>query len=252
MIKLKYKIYSFEKLESTNDKAKEIARDEKEGTVIIAKEQTKGRGRLGRTWHSPRGKSILMSIILKPNMEPKDMQKIVLIGAAAVNMALKDIGIESQIKWPNDIIVQGKKVCGILTEMSSNFNGLNYVIIGIGININQDIEDIPKELKEKSTSLKLIKNKEIHKEELLQILLNRFKELYMPFKNHGDIKGVIDICGKNSAIIGKNILVIQGDNIRKGKALDINMEGELLVEFSEGIERVYSGEVSIRGLEGYI
>lgn len=249
---MKYKIYYFDKLDSTNDKAKEIALEEVEGTIIIAKEQTKGRGRLGRTWHSTKGKSILMSIILKPNMKPQDIQKIVLIAAVAVNMALQDIGIKSQIKWPNDIIIENKKVCGILTEMSIKLDEINYVIIGIGINVNQNIEDIPRELRGISTSLKLIENKEINKEALLENFLNRFTELYIPFKSIDDIGKTMDICRKNSAIMGKDIVVIQGDIKREGIALDIDMDGRLLVKFPEGLESIYAGEVSIRGQKKYI
>ena len=132
---MKYKKYFFETLSSTNDKAKELALFEDEGTVIITEEQTKGKGRFGRSWRSSKGKDILFSIILKPDFNPIQMQRIVLLAAAAVNMALKDIGIDSLIKWPNDIIINGKKVCGILMEMSISGDSVSYGVLGIGINV---------------------------------------------------------------------------------------------------------------------
>lgn len=249
---MEYNIEYFNRLESTNDKAKEIGSKKEEGTVIIAKEQTKGRGRLGRRWYSSGKKSITMSIILKPKMKAEDIQKITLIASVAINLALKDIDIDSKIKWPNDIVIDNKKVCGILTELSTNFTGVNYVVVGIGINVNQVKVDIPKEIFKETTSLRLIKNKEINKNEIINNVLNKFKELYIQFNSNGHIDEIINIYRKNSIIIGKEILIIQGNNKRKGKALDIDNQGELLVEFPEGIENISSGEISIRGLEGYI
>lgn len=250
---MKYKKYFFETLSSTNDKAKELALDEEEGTVIIAEEQTKGRGRFGRSWFSSKGKDILLSIIVKPNLDPTGMQKIVLIAAAAVNMALKDIGIDSQIKWPNDIIIDGKKVGGILMEATISGDKVTYGVLGIGINVNQEINDIPNELKNKSTSLRIVTNKKIDREELMEFLLDRFREYYMDYKDRGNIEDVIDICRENSAIIGREVFIIQGNNgTRKGFVIDINMNGELLVDFPQGLEKISSGQVSIRGQDSYI
>ncbi|MEW8972975.1 MAG: biotin--[acetyl-CoA-carboxylase] ligase [Tissierellaceae bacterium] len=249
---MEYRIFTYDTLESTNDKAKEIAAYSEEGTVILAREQTKGKGRLGRVWSSTKDKDILMSIILKPEIQIKDIPQITLVGATAMNMALRDIGIDSQIKWPNDIVIENKKVSGILTEMSSNSRDINYVIMGIGINVNQDIQDVPEELQYKSTSLKIVKNSVIDRRELLNNILERFRTLYMSFRSNGDMEKVINIYRENSIVIGKEILVIKGkDKIRKGVAIDINHRGELLVEFSEGLEEICSGEVSIRGIEGY-
>lgn len=250
---MKYKKYFFETLSSTNDKAKELALDEEEGTVIITEEQTKGRGRFGRSWYSSRGKDILLSIIVKPNLDPRDMQKIVLIAAAAVNMALKDIGISSQIKWPNDIIIDGKKVGGILMEAAISGGEVTYGVLGIGINVNQETNDIPDQLKNKSTSLRIVTNKKIDKEELMKFVLHRFGSYYMDYKDRGNIEDVIDICRENSAIIGREVFIIQGNNgTRKGFVIDINMNGELLVDFPQGLEKISSGDLSIRGQDSYI
>ena len=245
-------IYYFDNLDSTNIKAKEIAMEEKEGTIVIAEEQTMGKGRMGRDWTSPKGKGIWMSIILKPKVDPTKVAKITLIGAAAVYKGLKDIGIDSYIKWPNDIIIGGKKVSGILTEMSCELNMINYCIMGIGINVNLDKKDLGEELVHKATSLKEIMGKEINRKKLLACVLNHFEELYIPFKDNGDISKVIEISRENSILIDKEVRVIKGDTEKIGKALDIDEEGQLIVKYDDGsIEKVFSGEVSIRGAEGY-
>lgn len=249
---MEYKIISYEKLDSTNNRAKKLALFENEGTVISTREQTQGRGRMGRNWASSKDKSLAMSVILKPDMNPREISKISLIGAAAVNLALLDLKVDSKIKWPNDILLNGKKVCGILSEMSCSFERLNYVIMGIGININQDIEDIPGELREIATSIKIEKGEKIDIEEVQKRILKRLKELYIPFKKNGDIKRAIEVSRENSVLLHKKIKVINGDNIREGLALEIDAEGRLIVEFKGKIEKLYYGEVSIRGIDGYI
>ncbi|NLJ99302.1 MAG: biotin--[acetyl-CoA-carboxylase] ligase [Tissierellia bacterium] len=246
-------IHYFNSLSSTNTKAKGIAIQAKEGTIIVAEEQIRGKGRLGRSWTSPKGKGIWMSIILKPRVDPAKVAKITLIGAAAVNQGLKDIGIKSYIKWPNDIIIDGKKVCGILTEMSCELNMINYVIMGIGINVNLGREDFDDELIDKATSLKEVVGEEIDRKKLLAYVLNHFEELYIPFKESGDISKTIQVCRRESILIGKEVRIINGDTEKSGKVLGIDNEGQLIVEHGDGsIEELFSGEVSIRGMEGYL
>ncbi len=246
-------IYYFDSLSSTNIKAKEIATKSKEGTIVIAEEQTKGKGRLGRSWLSPKGKGIWMSIILKPKVAPIKVAKITLIGAAAVNQGLKDIGIKSYIKWPNDIVIDGKKVCGILTEMSCELNMINYCIMGIGINVNLDKEDFSKDLIDTATSLKSIAGEKIDRKRLLAYILNHFENLYIPFKEEGDISKTIKICKENSILIGREVKIIMGDTRKTGKVLDIDERGQLIVKYKDGkVEEIFSGEVSIRGKKGYL
>lgn len=244
--KMKYKIYYYDKLESTNDKAKILAGKLEEGSIILADEQTKGRGRLGRTWHSTRGKSINMTIILKPKVKNINLQGLTLVTSVAINLALRDIGIDSQIKWPNDILVNNKKVSGILIEVSRAFNKINYVIVGIGINVNQDKGEIPRVIMEKSTSLKIAKSREIDRGILLGNILNRFKESYLDLKLGRNIDRIIDIYKKHSVIIGREVLLIQGKDKRRARVLDISKKGELLVKTSQGIERIGPGAGSIR------
>ncbi len=249
---MKYNIIRYNTIDSTNKEAKRQIPSRQEGTVIISEEQTHGKGRLGRSWTSPKGKGIWMSIILEPEIPMDHMMGITSIGAAGVSMALDDMDIPSKIKWPNDIVVDGKKVCGILTEVVQELNGSFYAIMGIGINVNQDIVDFPEELHSKASSLKIIKGCEIDRELLLMNVLRRLRKLYLKFKLEGDISQSLKICRDNSIVIGREIYLIRGKEIKKGKALDLNMKGELVVEFDTGIEEISSGEVSIRAIDGYI
>lgn len=242
----------FDSIDSTNKKAKELALDAKEGTVVISEEQIGGKGRLGRTWISPKNKGIWMSIVLKPSIEPSKVSKVTQIGAIAVVKALENMGIKSQIKWPNDILVNGKKICGILTEMSGELNMIDYIIMGIGINVNLDEKDIPNDLKHKATSIKIEEGKYIDRKKLTANILNTFEKYYIDFKKDGELGEIIDILRESSILIGKTVRIITRGETRFGKVIDINKDGELQVEFETGIENIYSGEVSVRGIDGYI
>ena len=245
-------IFYYDSIESTNTKAKEIAMQINEGALVIADEQTAGKGRLGRKWFSPKNKGVYMSVILKPKIDPVNVARLTLLGAAAINLALLDIGIKSEIKWPNDIVINGKKVAGVLTEMNSELGTINYIVLGMGINVNVNLVQIPKELREKVTSLKIIKGEEVDRRELFIRLVTRMDEFYKEFLQTGEIERAIQICIDNSAVIGKEIVVYKGKDKRQGRAIDINKKGELLVEFETGLESLFSGEISIRGEQGYI
>lgn len=242
----------FDSIDSTNKRAKELADNLKEGTVLIAEEQTLGKGRLEREWISPKGKGIWMSIFLKSKLEPHKVSRITQIVAVSLFKALEKIDIISKIKWPNDILINNKKVSGILTEMTSELNRVDYIIIGIGVNVNLDENDIPEDLRYKATSIKIEQGKKVDRKKLTASILNEFEKLYTVFKKDGDISGVIDILKENSALIGKEIRVIRGNQEKFGIAKDINDKGELVVEFDMGLENISSGEVSIRGMNGYI
>ncbi|NLJ79324.1 MAG: biotin--[acetyl-CoA-carboxylase] ligase [Tissierellia bacterium] len=245
-------IRHYNSLSSTNVKAKEIAMDVEEGTVIIAEEQTAGRGRLGRNWISPKGRGIWMSLILKPVIPPAKVARITLIGAAAVNKALGDMGIESHIKWPNDIIIDNRKVSGILTEMSCERNMVSYVIMGIGINLDLKDEELSEELAHKAISLREVAEQGIDRKILLAYILNHLEKLYIPFKMDGDISGPIEIARRNSILIGRDVWIRERDMRKKARVLDIDDEGRLMVQYDDGgMGRLASGEISIRGLEGY-
>lgn len=242
----------FDEVDSTNVQCRRACSNNPiEGMVVAAEEQTSGKGRLGRSWISPKGTGIWMSIVLKPNISPMVAPRATLIGAAAVYTALKDMGISVGIKWPNDIVINGKKICGILTEMNAEIERVNYVIMGIGINVN--MESFPDELKEKATSLKNELGNEVDRKKLVANILNNFEVFYEEFKNTGDISRVIEICKEGSLLINKEVRVINGNNEVICTVIDIDDEGELIVKHKDGtIKRVISGEVSVRGIYGYV
>lgn len=247
-------VFYYDTIGSTNTKAKELAANGvPEGTVVISEEQTSGRGRLGRAWISPKYKGVWMSIVLRPDIDPMNVAKITQVGAAAVYNAIKSLGIDTSIKWPNDIILNHKKVCGILTEMNAEINKINYVIMGIGINVNLDKEDILDDINSVATSLKIESNNSIDRKKLVSSLLNNFEALYEDFLDNPKMKKTIDICKVHSAIIGKEIRVIKRDSTLNAKAIDINEDGKLVVQYKDGSkEALFSGEVSVRGLMGYV
>ena len=242
----------FDCVDSTNRVAKELAAELEEGTVITTDQQTRGKGRIDREWISLKSKDICMSVILKPDLEPYKLSKVTQIGAVAIFEALENMGIKSEIKWPNDILIKGKKVAGILTEMGAELNRINYIVMGIGVNVNSEEKDFPVELQYKASSIKIEEGKYIDRKILTAHILNEFEKHYIDFKESGNIKNLVKILNENSSLIGKEIRVINSHNVRFGKAVEINNDGELVVEFKEGIENIYSGEVSIRGINGYV
>lgn len=248
------KIIHFHTINSTNTKAKELASlGEENGTIILSEEQTLGKGRLGRQWCSPKGKGIWLSLILKPDLDPINASKITQIGAAALCKSFIEIGIPSFIKWPNDIVINNRKVCGILTEMNGELNRINYIILGIGINVNIDMDDLPEELKDTASSLKIESGKTIDRRKLVALILNNFEPLYNELLNQGHINSSIDICRKNSILLNKQIRIINKNSTKIAKALDLDNEGRLIVQLEDGtIDTIISGEVSIRGLYGYV
>jgi BirA family transcriptional regulator, biotin operon repressor / biotin---[acetyl-CoA-carboxylase] ligase len=247
-------ILHFDTINSSNIKAKELASSgEQDGTIVISEEQTAGRGRLGRAWISPKYKGIWMSIILKPTIDPIYASRVTLIAASAVFNAMKDLEIPALIKWPNDIVLNNKKVCGILTEMSAELNRIHYLIIGIGINVNTEEDEFPKEIRDIATSLKTETNKHIDRKALLSRIINHLEPLYDEFINSNSIAASVDICRKNSIFLGKYVRILKAGKEYTVKALDLNDEGQLIVEHGDGtIETIFSGEVSLRGLYGYI
>lgn len=244
------KIIHFKTLESTNDYAKQIASTSNEGTVIISEEQTKGRGRLGRLWYSTQGEGIWMSIILKPNIEPYKAPFLTLIAGASIVKTLNDLGIKTMIKWPNDIIINNKKVAGILTELSAEIDRVNHIVLGIGINVktmefSQQISDI-------ATSL-YKEGYEVSRVDIVRSVLKEFEELYTNYIKYEDKDKTLDICRRYSAVIGKEVYTLNGEDKKLVKCIDINQNGNLVVEtMNKEIKEIVSGEVSIRGVKGYV
>lgn len=243
-------IKHFETIGSTNDYAKEIASKESDGTVIISEEQTKGKGRLGRSWHSTSGEGIWMSIILKPQIIPYEAPFITLVAGASIVKSLNDLGIETLIKWPNDIIINGKKICGILTELSAEIERINHIVLGIGMNVKTI--DFSDEISDIATSLKK-EGYNVSRVDIVRNTLEQFEKLYIDYVENNSKEETIKICREYSAVIGKEIYAIQGNSKELVRCLDLNEEGNLVVINSKGDRyEIMSGEISIRGLHGYI
>lgn len=248
-----HKLEYFETIDSTNKYAKEHIKDLADGAVIVAEEQSQGRGRLGRHWKSSKNKGIYFSIVLKPKLSPSRVSRITLIGASAVYLGLEEMGIKSLIKWPNDIILNGKKICGILTEMTCELGLVDYIVIGIGVNVNQDLDDFGEELKNKAGSIKLVSGEKLDRKLLLAKILNNFERLYQMYIEEDNFEETLKIARENSLIIGQEVSLLSFDSKEKVRVVDITEEGHLLVKTQGGQEKeVYSGEVSLRDIEGYI
>jgi BirA family biotin operon repressor/biotin-[acetyl-CoA-carboxylase] ligase len=229
-----------EKVDSTNNYAKN--NDLSNGSLVTCEEQTTGRGRLGRRWESKKG--MCMSIVIIPEIELSQISKITQVCAAAVAKALEELEIDSHIKWPNDIFLNGKKICGILTEMKTEKDKYPYVVVGIGMNVNND--NFPEEIKDIASSLYMETGNIFEKSLIAAKILNNFEQLYNEFIK-GNFKESLNICREKSYVIGKNINLIENNFVRKATAVDIGSEGELVVITEDGnTEKIISGEVSVR------
>ena len=222
------------------------------GTLVVANHQTGGKGRRGRNWHSPRGNSIAMSLILKPELESEYASMLTLVQAMAVTKAIEEVcGLKAQIKWPNDILVNEKKVCGILTEMNLEMMEISSIIIGTGINVNQD--SFPEEISEIATSLKIEKKRTQSRADLIEHICELFEEYFEKFMETKDLSGIMEEYNRCLISLGRQVRVLDPKGEFNGEALGINVAGELLVKKEDGsIVNVYAGEVSIRGIYGYV
>ena len=242
-------IYHFDNIDSTNIKAKELAKSSvPDGSIIIAEEQTLGSGRFNRKWFSPNG-GIWFSLLLKPSVPPSDAPKITQIAGAAVYKTLESLNIPSTIKWPNDILINNKKVCGILAEMKCDMEAVHYLILGIGINVNLDKSDFDDSIKETATSLKIEYNKQFSKKHLLADFLFNFENLYNDFLNKLDLSKTVEICRQHSNIWNKKAKLITYNKEEIVTCISLSDTGDLIVRDENGIEKaVLSGEISFKSL----
>ncbi|UPA30390.1 biotin--[acetyl-CoA-carboxylase] ligase [Terrisporobacter glycolicus] len=243
-------IIHLESVDSTNDYLKKIGNNAEEGTVVISEEQTKGKGRLGRNWQSKPKEGIWMSIILKPEIIPYKAPFITLIAGAAILKALNNLQVPAKIKWPNDIIINNKKVSGILTELSAEIERINYVVVGIGMNVKN--LDFDKDLEEKATSL-YKENYHLSRVEIVSQVLYEFEKLYNDYIKNDYKDETLKICKEYSAILNKDVYIIKGDEKELVKCIDISDNGNLIVrDANNNVQEILSGEVSIRGVKGYV
>ena len=240
-------------VDSTNNYARRIAEDgAQEGTLVIADEQTSGKGRRGRGWTASAGVNVMMTALFRPRIRPQHASRLTLLMAMAVAQGIRDVtGLEAGIKWPNDVVVGGKKVCGILTELSAEVDYVNYVVIGAGINVNQDC--IPEELNGIAGSLCLELGEKISRAKLAASVLDELEKLYETFLQTEDLSALCQEYNRICVNRGRKILVKEPGNEYVGTTDGINPYGELVVEREDGsVVCVYAGEVSVRGLYGYV
>lgn len=242
-------IYFYEETDTTNNRARELALEgASEGTLVVAEKQTAGRGRRGKVWESPLGTGIWMSLVLRPQIAPAEASVLTLLCGLATAEAIEaETGLSAGIKWPNDILINGKKAVGILTEMDCEMSEVHFVIPGIGINVNT--ASFPPEIAEIATSLYLECGKTVSRRRLVHRVLERLEEHYETFLRTGSFAAMLEDYRKHCITLGKEVHVL-GREPFFAEALDITPEGELLVRRADNgkEEVVFSGEVSIRGV----
>lgn len=246
------KIVYFDVTDSTNIQAKRLAEEGMpHGTLVIAGCQKAGRGRRGRSWESPENDGIFMTLLLRPTFPPAKASMLTLVAAMAVSKAVRiQTDLPAEIKWPNDIVINGKKICGILTELNTEIDTINYVVTGIGINVsNQKFEP---DISSAATSLLLENGCEIHRANLIEAVLEQYEYYYDKFCQNTDLSEWKD--EYNDFLVNRNrpVKVLDPKEPFTGIAKGINEYGELIVETNDGVRLVSSGEVSVRGIYGYV
>lgn len=251
-------LHFMESTGSTNPDAKRFAEEgEPHGTTVVADRQTQGRGRRGRSWSSPSGVSIYFTIVVRPEFAPDKASMITLVMALSVAQAIEEVtGLQAQIKWPNDIVVHQKKVCGILTEMSMTpeLDEIQFVVVGVGVNTNHNsVEEFPEEIRKTATSLKIESGTHIDRAGLLERILARFEENYDRFEKVQDLSALRDAYQAHLINVDAQVRVLDPAGEYTGISRGISETGELIVERETGEQvLVYAGEVSVRGLYGYV
>lgn len=237
----------FEETNSTNDVAEKLARDGvKEGVVIFAEAQKKGRGRLGRQWLSPARKGLWFSVLLRPDLRPQFATQLTVAAATALARAIRrQTDLTPEIKWPNDILLRGKKVVGILTELSAELDHIKYVIIGIGVDVNLTLDDLPPELRKIATSLRIESGHSVSRPGLAAAILRELDADYARLRA-GQFEALADEWEAQCTTIGRNVTIRIGDRVQSGVAESLDAEGALLLRTQHGrLERILGGDVMV-------
>lgn len=245
-------IYYYDVTDSTNLRANRLAEEgAPHGTLVVADAQEAGRGRRGRAWDSVGGISIYMTLLLKPDIDSANASMLTLVAAMAVSEGIRRVtGLDAGIKWPNDIVVNGKKVCGILTEMSAQMDYVNHIVIGIGINVHN--ESFSEEIASTATSLLIESGKRWNRAELIEAVWEAFEDYYEVYLATQDLKGLRN--GYDALLVnkGQRVRVLDPKEPFEGVAQGVTDRGELIVDTWESRKLVSSGEVSVRGIYGYV
>lgn len=243
----------FDTIDSTNIKAQELAeKGYQSGTLVVADKQESGKGRRGRSWVSPSGTGIFMTLMIKPDINPNNASMLTLVAALAVAKAITSVtGEEALIKWPNDIVINGRKVCGILTEMNAQFDYINHIVVGIGINVHN--ESFPEEISQMASSLMIeAGGKRFHRAQIIAETMSYFEQYYDTFLKTQDLSALVRDYDKLLVNRNKSVRVLDPKEPFDGKAMGITPKGELIVDTWESRKLVSSGEVSVRGIYGYV
>lgn len=243
----------FDTIDSTNIKAQELAeKGYQSGTLVVADKQESGKGRRGRSWVSPSGTGIFMTLMIKPDINPNNASMLTLVAALAVAKAITSVtGEEALIKWPNDIVVNSKKVCGILTEMNAQFDYINHIVVGIGINVHN--ESFPEEISQMASSLMIeAGGKRFHRAQIIAETMSYFEQYYDTFLKTQDLSALVREYDELLVNRNKSVRVLDPKEPFDGKAMGITPKGELIVDTWESRKLVSSGEVSVRGIYGYV
>lgn len=241
----------YKEVDSTNTKIKELAKTAKEGLVVVADRQTAGRGRRGRTWESTEEGNLYMSVLLKPELEVTKAAMLTLVMAYSVANALQRWEIDVQIKWPNDLIMDKKKICGILTEMEVIDGQIDFIVVGVGLNLGQQV--FSEELKEKATSIFAETGNQLDRENVLLAIMDVFEENYARFLENKSLEFLMQDYNDLLVNRDKQVVVLDPAGEYEGYAQGISADGELQVLRADGtITSVFAGEVSVRGIYGYV
>ncbi len=246
------KIYYEPTMGSTNTKAMQLAEEgAPHGTLVVADHQISGRGRRGKKWETPSGTAIAMTFLLRPEINPNNAPMLTIVAALAVRKGIEEkSGVKVGIKWPNDIVINRKKVSGILTEMSAQIDYVNHVVIGIGINVH--VHEFPEELQEIATSIYNESGKRINRSALIECICEYFEDYYEVFLSSEDLSEFVKEYNSYMVNLNQSVRVLDPREPFEGKARGITARGELLVDTWESRRLVSSGEVSVRGIYGYI
>ena len=237
----------FQETSSTNDVVEKLARDGvSEGVAVFAETQTKGRGRLGRKWLSPSKKGLWFSVLLRPDLRPQAATQLMVAASTALARAIREeIGLPAEIKWPNDILVRGKKVAGILTELSAELDHIKYLILGIGVDVNLNMSDFPSDLRKLATSLKIEAGHTVHRAELAAAILRALDEDYARIHRR-EFHTIREEWQQLCSTLGRNVTIRVGDRAVRGLAESLDEDGGLLLRSEHGhLERITGGDVTL-------
>lgn len=246
-------VYFYEEIDSTNTQAKRLAEEGAvSGTLVVSDCQTKGKGRRGRVWESPKGTALYMTLMIRPQIRPERASMLTLVIGLSVVQAIRNVlKVEVGIKWPNDVVLNKKKLVGILTEMNAQMDYIEYLVLGVGINANT--KEFPPEIQDKATSLQIELGYPVNRAELVAETMKCFENYYEIFEKTQDLSGLMEAYQEVLVNYNQPVRVLEPGNEYSGIARGINELGELLVERENGVvETVYAGEVSVRGLYSYV